>query len=172
MWLCRFSMRCKRCASWAASSVSMSFSVRRQDVESSGFDLWRSFIHNSQRWRSRSFFVSCAFLRQLQFWSHHLSRSATQTSPVRRFPSISQRLSCPASSSHNFILGNAQKRSCSIMMTNEDSLNHADCKRSHTIFSNLTKPNFLQIAPLAFSIFDHFSSDHSSFHVCQFSSCA
>ena len=28
------------------------------------------------------------FLRQLQFWSHHLPRSDTQTFPIRRFPSI------------------------------------------------------------------------------------
>ena len=49
-WLCRFSMRCKRCASWAASSVSVSFNVRRQDVEPSGFNLWRSFHHNPWRW--------------------------------------------------------------------------------------------------------------------------
>ena len=64
MWLCRFSIRCKRCASWAASSVSVSFNVYRQDVESSGFSFWRSFIHNSWQWGSRSFFVSCGFLRQ------------------------------------------------------------------------------------------------------------
>ena len=43
MWLCRFSMRCKRCTPWAASSVSVSFNVRRQDVESSEFSFWRSF---------------------------------------------------------------------------------------------------------------------------------
>ena len=45
--------------------------------------------------------------------------------------------------SHNPILGNAQNCSCSIMMTNEDSLRHAACKRTDTVFSNFTKPNFL-----------------------------
>ena len=119
MWLCRFSVRCKRCASWAASRVSVSFNVRRQDIESSGFNLWRSFNHNPGRLGSRSFFVSCDFLRQLQFWSHHLPRSATQTFPIRRFPSIAQCLSCPTFASHNSILRNTQNCSCSIMVTNE-----------------------------------------------------
>ena len=53
---------------------------------------------------SRSFFVSCNFLCQLQFWSHHLPRSATHTFPVRRFPSINQCLYCPTFASHNSIL--------------------------------------------------------------------
>ena len=47
--------------------------------------------------------VSCNFLRQLQFWSHHLPRSATQTFPVRWFPSITQCLSCPTFASHNHL---------------------------------------------------------------------
>ena len=81
MWLCRSSIRCNHCASWTASSVSMSFNVCGQHVESSGFNLWRSFNHNSWQWRSRPFLVSCDFLRQLQFWSQHLPRSATQTFP-------------------------------------------------------------------------------------------
>ena len=79
MWLCRFSMRCKRCISWTASRVPMRFNIRRQDVKSSGFSFWRYFNHNPWQWRSRSFFVSGDFLRQLHFWSHHLPRSATQT---------------------------------------------------------------------------------------------
>ena len=62
MWLCRFSMRCNRCASWATSCVTVSFNARRQDVESSGFSFWRSFHHNSWQWGFRSFFVSCNFL--------------------------------------------------------------------------------------------------------------
>ena len=95
VWFCRFSVRCKRCASWAASSVSVSFNVRRQDVESSGFNLWRSFNHNPWQWGSRSFFVSCDFLRQLQFWSHHLPRRSTQAVPVRRVPCITRCLSRP-----------------------------------------------------------------------------
>ena len=86
MWLCRFSMRCKRCTSWEASRVSVSFNVRRQDVESSGFSFKCSFNHNPWQWKSRSFFVSCDFHL---FWSSHLPRSATQTFPIRRFPSIS-----------------------------------------------------------------------------------
>ena len=52
--LWRFSMRCKRCTTWAASRVSVSFNVRRQDVESNGFNLWRSFNHNPSRWESLS----------------------------------------------------------------------------------------------------------------------
>ena len=143
MWLCRFSMRCKRCTSWAASSVFVSCNIRRQDAESSGFNLWRSFNHNSWQWGSRPFLVSCDFLRQLQFLSHHLPLNATQTFPVRRFPSITQCLSCPAFASHNSILGNAQNCSCSIIMTTKDSLSHAACKRTDTVFSNFTKPNFL-----------------------------
>ena len=76
----------------------------------------------------RSFFVSCDFVRQLQFWSHHLPRSASQNFPIRRFPSITQCLSCPTFASHNSILGSTQNCSCSTMMTNEDSLGHAACK--------------------------------------------
>ena len=45
--------------------------------------------------------------------------------------------------SHNSILGNAENCSCSIMMTNEDSLSHAACKKTDTVLSNFTKPNFL-----------------------------
>ena len=43
MWFCHFPMRCKRCTSWAASNVSVSFNVRRQDGESSGFILCALF---------------------------------------------------------------------------------------------------------------------------------
>ena len=143
MWLCRFSMRCKRCASWAASSVSVGFSVRRQNVESSRLNLWRSFNHNPRQWGSRSFLDSCDLLRQLQFWSHHLPRSTTQPFPIRRFPSITKCLSSPTLASHNSILGNAQNCSCSIMKTNQDSLSHAARKCTDTIFSSFTEPNFL-----------------------------
>ena len=90
MWLCRLSTRCKRCASWAPSSMSVSCNVRRQDAGSSGSSFWRSFNHNPWQWGSRSSFVSCGFLRQLQFCSHHLPRSGTQTFPVRRLPSITR----------------------------------------------------------------------------------
>ena len=66
-----------------------------------------------------------------------------------------------------------QKCSCSILMTNEDSLSHAACKRTDTVFSNFTKPNFLSnLRCWLFSIFDQFSSFHPSFHPCQFSSCS
>ena len=91
MCLCRFSMQCKRCGSWAASSVSVSFNVRRQDVKSSGFSFWCSF--NPWQWRSRSFFVSCDFLRQIQFWSHALSRLVpTQARSFLKCSSINFRL--------------------------------------------------------------------------------
>ena len=162
---CRFSMRCKRCAPWAASSVSVSFNVRRQDVESSGFNLWRSFSHNPWQWKSRSFFVSCDF-RQLQFWSHHLSPNATQTFPVRRFPSITHCLSCPTFALHSSILGNAQNCSCSIMTTNEDSLCHAAYKEltpSSPILRNQTFPNcaigFLHLRRLSVFAYSHLVHD-------------
>ena len=48
MWLCRSSMRCKRCTSWTTSRLCMRFNVRRQDVES--FNLLRSFNHNPWQW--------------------------------------------------------------------------------------------------------------------------
>ena len=115
---------------------------------------------------SRSFFVGCDFLRQLQFWSHHLPRSASQTFPVRRFPSITQCLSCPTFASHNSIHGNAQNCSCSIMMTNIDSLSHATCTRTDTVFSNLTKQNFLSKLRHCLS-----PSSTSSPHCTRFPSC-
>ena len=101
--------------------------------------------HSPWLWGSRSFFVSCDLLRQLQFRSHHLPRSATQTFPVRRFSSIAQCLSRPTFASHNSVLGNAQNCSCFIMMTHNDSLSHAACKRTDTVFSYFTKPNFLHL---------------------------
>ena len=110
------------------------------------FNLWRSFNHNPWQWWSRSFSVSCDFLRQLQVWSHHLPRGATQTFPVRRFPSIAQCLSRPTFASHNSFFGNAQ-HACSIMTTNTDSLSHAACTKTDTVFSNSTKPNFLSKLP-------------------------
>ena len=125
MWLCRSSMRCERRTPWTTSSVSVSFSVRSQNVESSRLRrpgaLSTTILGSGG---SRSFFVSCDLLRQLQFWSHHLPRSATQTFPVRRFPSITECLSCPTFASHSTVLGNAQNCSCSVI-------------------SNFTKPNFL-----------------------------
>ena len=123
--------------------MSVSFNIRRQNVESSALNLQRIFDHNSSQKKSCSFFVSCDFLRQLQFLSHHLPRSATRTFPDRRFTSITQCLSCGIFASHNSTLGDAQNCSCSIMMTSKDPLSHAACNRTDTVFSNVTKPNFL-----------------------------
>ena len=72
-----------------------------------------------------------------------MPRSATQAFPVRRFPSITHCRSCPTFASHNSILGNTQDCSCSMMMTDKESLSHATCKRTDTVFSKFTKPNFL-----------------------------
>ena len=130
MWLCRSSMRCKRRTTWTTSSVSVCCNVRGQIVETSRLNLPRSFNHNPWQW-SPAPSVSCDLLRQLQFWSHHLPRSATRTFPDRRFPCITRCLSCPTFASHNSSLGDAQNCSCSIKMTNEDS------------FSNFEKPNVL-----------------------------
>ena len=95
MWFCRSSMLCKRRTTRTTSSVSVSFNVSRQNVESSRLNLRRSLNHNPWQWGSRSFLVSCDFLGQLQSRSHNLPRSATQADPGRRFPSIAQCLSCP-----------------------------------------------------------------------------
>ena len=133
----------------------------------SGFNFGRSFNHNPWQWRSRSFFVSCDFLRQLHFWSHHLPRSATQTFPVRRFPSVTQCLSRPTFASHHSIIGNAQNCSSSIMMTNKDSLSRAACKRTSPFLRNQTfSPNcvigFLHLRPvlLNFTRLSVFANSH------------
>ena len=69
-----------------------------------------------------------------------MSRSATQTFPARRFPlSVCLVKTFP---SHNPMLDDARNCSCSIMMTNEDSLSHAACKRTDTVFSNLRNETF------------------------------
>ena len=95
-------------------------------------------LFQPQQWWSRSFSVSRDFLSQPQFWSDHLPRSTTQTSPVRRFPRIAQCLSRPTFASHKPILGNAQNCSCSIMMTDEDSMGHAACKRTVTVLTSFS----------------------------------
>ena len=173
MWLCRCSMRCKRCTPWAASSVSVSFNVRRQDVESSGFNLWRFVNHNPWQWGSAPSLSAVTFFVNFNSGATICHGVPHKPSQFCRFPSITQCLSCPTFASHNSVLGNAQNCSCSIMMTNEDSLSHAACKRTDTVFSNFTKPNFsLQIAPLAFSIFEQFSSFHSFFRLCRSSCCS
>ena len=95
-------MQCKRKTTRTTFNVTVSLDASKQNVGA----LSTTILGNG---RSRSFFVSCDFLRQLQFWSHHLPRSATQAVPVRRFPSITQCLVCPTLASHNSVLGNAQK---------------------------------------------------------------
>ena len=77
MWFCRSSMRCKRSTTRTTSSMSVSFIVSRQNVESSRLNLRDSLNDNPWQWWSRSFFVSCDLLRQLQFRSHCLPRNAT-----------------------------------------------------------------------------------------------
>ena len=76
MWFCRSSMRLQpqhnpdnlQCVREPQCLLTRRriFSAQRR----------RSFDHNPWPWRSRSFFVSCDLLRQLQFRSHHLPRSA------------------------------------------------------------------------------------------------
>ena len=74
---------------------------------------------------------------QLRFREQQLATACHTSSPS------SQRLSRPTLASHNSVLGDAQNCSCSIMMTNKDSLSHAARKRTDTVFSKFTKPNFL-----------------------------
>ena len=136
-------MRCQCCTTRTTPCLSVRSNVRRQDPESSGFNIWRSFSHNPWQWGSRSLFVSWDLLCQLQFRSHHLQQRATQAVPVRRVPRITQCLSRPTFASNNSILGKTQNCSCSMMMTNEDSLSHAACKCTDTTFSKFAEPNFL-----------------------------
>ena len=131
IWFRRSSMRCKRSkrsTTRTTSSATVSLDVSRQNAESSRLNLRSSFNHNSRHWVSRSFFVSFDLLCQLQFQSHHLPRSATQSVPVRRFPSNAQCPSCPTFASRTSILDNGQNCSCSIMKTDKNSLSHATCK--------------------------------------------
>ena len=140
VWFCRSSMRCQRCTTQTTHC-----DREPRCLQTTRRIYWRQPLElkQLQSWRSSSFFVRCDFLLQLQFWSHHLPRSATYTSPVRRFPSITQCLSCPTIASRNSVLGNAQNCSRSIIMTDKDSLSHAACKRTDTKFSYFTEPNFL-----------------------------
>ena len=82
-------------------------------------------------------------LSAVTFFVNFISGAECHTFPVRRFPSITQCLSCPTFASHNSILGNAQNCSCSIMMTHKDSSSDATRRRADTVFSNFTNPNFL-----------------------------
>ena len=152
MWRCCFSMRCKRCASWAASIVSVSFIVRRHSGALSTTILGNGGFAPSL---SAVTFSSTSILAP--------PSAATQTFPVRRFSSITQCLSCPTFASHNSILRDAQKL---LMIMNDQQRFLELCGFSDTVFSDLTKPNFLSKLRLAFSIFDQFSSFHSSFHLC------
>ena len=145
MWLCRFSMRCKRCTAWTTSNVSVSFKVRRPNVEPSRLNLWRSFNHNPWQWRTTTVFVRCDLLRQLQFRGNHLPRRAKQTFPVRRFPSVTHCLFfLPCTTPFLVIHKTAPVQS--IMMTNKNSLSHelthelapsAPIERNQTFLSKL-----------------------------------
>ena len=108
--------------------------------KSSGFDFWRSRNHNPWPWESRSF-VSFDFLRQLQFWSHHPHKPSQLVDSQASLSVCLVQLS-PRTTP---FFGNTQNCSCSIMITNEDSLSYAACNRTDTIFSNFTKPNFLSL---------------------------
>ena len=138
---CRLSLRCKQLVSRTTSHVSGCFNVRRQNVESPTLNLSRFLDHNSWHHQSRAFFVSCDPLRQLQLWLHHLpttcqfcfcnhhtrpNRHGRQTSKpifqIHRFPGITQSLTYPTVASHTSTLGNEKKCSCSILMTDKDSL--------------------------------------------------
>ena len=128
MWFDRFSMRCQRCTTWTTSSVTVSFDVSRQLVEyllgSASGTLCTTLLGNGGPAPSMS-----AVTFSVNFNSAvHLPRSATQAFPVRRFPSLTQCLSRPTFAAHNSVLGNAQNYSCSIMMTDKDSVSHAACK--------------------------------------------
>ena len=59
----------------------VSFNVRRQSVESSGFSFWCSFNHNPLQWGSRSSFVSC------ETFSVNLNSGATMCHGVPHKPS-------------------------------------------------------------------------------------
>ena len=164
MWLCRFSMRCERCTSWTASHLSMRIKIRRPDVKSSGFSFRCSFNHNPLQWR-------CDFLRQLQLWSHHLPRSATQTFPVRP-----KHRSVSVLSSFCFAQLHFWSYTKLLLFDHDDQQRFLEScglqKKRHRLLQFFeTKPS-LQIAQLAFSIFDQFSSFHSSFRLCQYSFCS
>ena len=143
MWLRRFSMRCKRCASWAASRVSMSFNICGQNVESSGFNFWHPFNCNPWQWgpapslSAVTFFVNCNSGATI---CHGVPHKPSQFVNSQASLSVCLVQLLPRTTLFLVIHKTAPVR---IMMTNEDSSSHATCKRADTIFSNFAKPNFL-----------------------------
>ena len=118
-------MQCKRRTSGTTSSVSVSFSVRRQDVESSRLNLQRSFKHNAWQWRP-------ALLSAVTFFvSFNSGTTICHGMPHKTSQFIGSKTSL-----------SAPNCTCSIMMTNRDFLSHTSCKRADNVFSNFTKPNF------------------------------
>ena len=68
--------------------------------------------------------VTCQF----QLRNHHLPRSATQATPVRSIPYITQWLSRPTFASYKSTFADTRNFSRSIMTTNKEFLSHAACK--------------------------------------------
>ena len=122
MWFCRSSMRCKRSTTRTTSSVTKSFDVSRRNTESSRLNPRSSFHDNPWKWEVP--LLLCQLCPSyVNFNSGATIRHGVpQAVPVRRVPSITQYLSCPTFAS---VLGNAQICSCSILMTDKDSLSHA-----------------------------------------------
>ena len=94
-WFGRFPMRCKQRVSRTTSNVSLSFNIRRQNVDSFALNLQRIFDHNSSQQKSRSFFVSDDLLRSSRFRDHQMPRVAKRIFPDRRFPGVAQCQFCP-----------------------------------------------------------------------------
>ena len=123
-------------------SVTASLDVSRQHVESTWLTLRKFFQPQSlametpffpwQPWLTLSTsiqeppFATACHTKPSQFVASHASHSVCL---VQFLP-----LTTP-------VLVKAQHCSCSIKMTNEDSLNHAACKWSDTILANFTEPN-------------------------------
>ena len=141
---------------WAASTLSVCFNIRRQHVKSSEFSFWCSFNHNPWQWDGPAPSVSAVTF----FANFNSGATICHGVPLKPSQFVDSSVTVclrPTFASRNSILGHAQKSACSIMITNEDSLSHAACKRNDTAFPNFTKTKLcLQIAPLAFSIFDKF----------------
>ena len=100
MWLCRFSMRCKCCTSWTLYSVS--FNVRKEDVEESGINFSRSFNHDAWQWDPAPSLTTVTFLVSLNSGSS-ICREVPRIQ-IRRFPNIAQFLTRPTFVWHNPIL--------------------------------------------------------------------
>ena len=128
-WFCLFSTRSKQRASRTTSHVSVSFDIRKQNVESSTLNLQRFLDQHPLQWKIRSFFISNEPLRQFRFHDRCMQstmpRVAKQIFLDHRFPGITQDLPCPTFASHNSSLDDVGNLSYSITMTHEDSLNYA-----------------------------------------------